>query len=371
MSVKILHTSDLHIGMRFAGYPEIQKELAEARFTTLQNLITLANTEKCDLFVVAGDLFDRPSVAKRDILKTSHILQEFEGKLVVVLPGNHDYVSGSQGDLWSHFRENSSNNILVLDEKKVYQLKPYDIDADIYAAPCNAKHSPENAIAWMKDAPKDKETAHHIGVAHGSLEGFSPDFDNRYYPMTPHELNGCGLDLWLLGHTHKHYPAVAGARDIIFYSGTPEPDGFDCDHNGQAWIIQIDDNKKLYARLLTTGQHRFLHDEANIFNADDLSMLSRKFKAQDLQKTLLKLTISGRLPKEEYSLVQDLKKQLKTQLLYLTLTDDDLAEEITIDRINREFTEGSFPHLLLTELSGRTEALQLAYAMLQGVRQRS
>jgi len=140
MSLKIFHTSDIHLGMKFAGYPEVQSELSEARFKTLENLVNLANSEKCDLFIIAGDLFDRVSVAKRDILRASQILQDFQGQLVVVLPGNHDFISGDKIDLWSHFKDSAPINVLILSEKRIYPLKHYDLDIHVYAAPCNAKH---------------------------------------------------------------------------------------------------------------------------------------------------------------------------------------------------------------------------------------
>ena len=56
MTVKILHTADLHLGMKFVrGYePEIQERLVEARFETLGSLIELANTASSDLLVIAG-----------------------------------------------------------------------------------------------------------------------------------------------------------------------------------------------------------------------------------------------------------------------------------------------------------------------------
>ena len=36
MSFKIFHTSDIHLGMKFAGYPEVQAELIDARFETMR-----------------------------------------------------------------------------------------------------------------------------------------------------------------------------------------------------------------------------------------------------------------------------------------------------------------------------------------------
>jgi DNA repair exonuclease SbcCD nuclease subunit len=38
MGIKIFHTADLHLGMRFAGYPDVQDELINARHETLENV---------------------------------------------------------------------------------------------------------------------------------------------------------------------------------------------------------------------------------------------------------------------------------------------------------------------------------------------
>ena len=39
MEIKIFHTADLHLGMRFAGYPDVQDELINARYETLENMV--------------------------------------------------------------------------------------------------------------------------------------------------------------------------------------------------------------------------------------------------------------------------------------------------------------------------------------------
>jgi len=90
--VKLFLTSDVHLGMKFAGYPGVQERLVQARFDALKRCVDIANEETCDLFVVGGDLFDRVSVAKRDIQRAASILAEFQGRLVAVLPGNHDHI---------------------------------------------------------------------------------------------------------------------------------------------------------------------------------------------------------------------------------------------------------------------------------------
>jgi len=134
--MKIFLTSDVHLGMKFAGYPDIQEQLVKARFDALRRCIEEANKHNCDAFIIAGDLFDRVSIAKKDIEKATAILGEFEGKLTAVLPGNHDYVTPGQEGLWSTFQNYSDNSVLVLDECKIYTLKHFDLDCNLYVAPC-------------------------------------------------------------------------------------------------------------------------------------------------------------------------------------------------------------------------------------------
>lgn len=366
MSLKIFLTSDVHLGMKFAGRPEVQAELAEARFSTLSRLVQRANEEKCNLFVVAGDLFEKVSVAKKDVIRAAQILGGFQGNLLTVLPGNHDYITGEQGDLWSTFEEHAGDNVKVLKFKQIESLQHYDLNVNLYAAPCNSKHSSENCIGWIENEPRDGDLL-HIGVAHGSLEGFSPDFDRRYFPMTPSQLHACGLDLWLMGHTHIQYPKVPGPRDRIFYPATPEPDGFDCGHEGKAWILEMDEEKNIKAESIATGSFFFMDEELFLNQDSELEQLLSNLLPPDHSNILLNLKLKGRLSEEEYGKLGEIREIL-SDLFYLKLEYGEVAQAITPDYIDKEYTKGSFPHTLLTALAedeDDREALQIAYELMK------
>ncbi|AKB57973.1 metallophosphoesterase family protein [Methanosarcina barkeri] len=371
MSLKMLLTSDVHLGMKFSTHPKVQGELAEARFITLSNLVQKANKEHCDLFVVAGDLFERVNVAKRDILRAAQTLREFQGNLVAVLPGNHDFMSNGQNNLWTIFEESAENNVLVLKNKQVEPLQHYDLDVNLYPAPCDAKNSCKNSTDWIKNESKDEGVQFHIGVAHGSLEGFSPDFESNYFPMTQSELEAFNLDLWLLGHTHIQYPKNPGPRDRIFYPATPEPDGFDCNHEGKAWILKLDDEKNVEPVSISTGKYRFVHRELTLLPDSNIESLITNSLPLDRESTLLKLKLKGRIMEEEYEKLEQIRSNLEDSFFDIKMDYSDVARAITPDIIDREFTEGSFPHRLLTELAYKEEdweALQVAYDMINGVK---
>ncbi len=369
MTLSVFLTSDVHLGMRFAGYPEVpQAALVEARFTCLERMVEEAGRRRCDLFVVAGDLFDRVSASRRDIQRAASALRSFAGKLVVVLPGNHDYL-GPGDSLWPAFRAACADQILLLDEPRPYPLVKYDIDACLYPGPCTSKHSRSNAIQWVGETHRDPDVSHHIGVAHGSLEGFSPDFTESYYPMKSAELLSMGLEMWLVGHTHVPYPSRPGGGERIFYPGTPEPDGFDCTHGGSAWHLQLSP-QAVAATQVPTGTLRFVEETIAVQGLADLERFLQKYTGSSAGSTLLHAELAGRVPKDVLSEVGPMGQRLAENLLYCELRIAGLAEEITLEAIDREYPQGSFPHQLLTRLAqaGDTEALSLAQELLEKAR---
>jgi DNA repair protein SbcD/Mre11 len=372
LPLKILHTGDLHLGMTFGtrGYSAaVRQQLVEARFSALEKLVATANGENCHLLIVAGDLFHRTTVSQEVILKALKSLGAFNG-CVAVLPGNHDFNDGFS-PLWKFFRDNNPDDHLVLlSETSPYPLADYGLDVVLYPAPCDAKHSRHNQLGWIRDLTVRPPGRWHVGIAHGAVKGVSPDFDSRYYPMEVEELAGLQMHHWFLGHTHGRYPNQDTARGEVFtYCGTPEPDGFDCNHGGSAWITRLNDEGHEHSESLTPGHFRFWEIHKEINSGQDLPGLAKELAALG-KDALVKLTLAGSLPQEEYQGRFQFYQTLEESLMYLEADDLGLTMRVTPENIAAEFAEGSFPQLFLDRLVGRgdSEALQLAYQLVKKVK---
>ncbi len=375
MALRILATADLHLGMPFTRYPGLQEALSAARFAALERLVALGNERECRLLLVAGDLFHRLSLPQRDIQRAARALNAFQGQAVAVLPGNHDYYAGEAGTLWKSFQAKAAGHVLLLAEPRVYELAGFDPPVRLYPGPCLAGHSAsdQHALGWLASRPAAEGLKRAgepagtlaIGVAHGSLEGLSLDAEGRYYPMRRAELESFGLDFWVLGHTHR---PPADTDPLLFLPGTPEPDGFDCAHDGSVLLLEAEPGR-VRAERLPTGAYRFRSETLELAGEEPEAALARYFRPE-YGRTLLRLALRGSLEAEGLQRVRAQRERLKQAIAWLETDEGELRERITAARVEAEFARGSFSWLLLRRLleAGESEALEQAYELIRELR---
>ena len=265
--IKIFHTADVHIGKKYDRYSEdIRKKLIASRFECLKRAVRKADEESCDFFVIAGDLFDRVNgIAVNDVKKVVGILANFGGT-VIVMPGNHDYYN-EEVKVWRDFKDvlaKTASNIVLMAEMKEYSFTANGECVYFYPALCQSKHSEENSLGWIKERTMD-ERAYHIGIAHGSVDKYSPDFNKEYYPMTEKELTNIPVDAWLLGHTHVPFPNdLREDKDtkgyVLFNPGTIEQTDFSNNTEGLCFILTVEKQEKqtvVKARKYVSGAIRY------------------------------------------------------------------------------------------------------------------
>ena len=91
MSIKILHTADLHIDSPFAFLPEEKAIFRRRRqLGILEEIVTLAEHHRVDALLICGDLFDSPNISFDVTSSVSDILSS-TAIPVFIAPGNHDY----------------------------------------------------------------------------------------------------------------------------------------------------------------------------------------------------------------------------------------------------------------------------------------
>ena len=85
--MKVLHTSDWHVGKTIRGHSRASEHTA-----VLDEIVAIATTNEVDLVVVAGDLFDTasPTAESEQIVYRALLGLRTTGAQVMVVAGNHD-----------------------------------------------------------------------------------------------------------------------------------------------------------------------------------------------------------------------------------------------------------------------------------------
>lgn len=85
--MKFFHLSDLHIGIRFKEY-----SLLEDQKYIFQKILDLADSEKPEAVVIAGDIYDKPSPPSEAVAVFDDFLSALHDRdlHVLIISGNHD-----------------------------------------------------------------------------------------------------------------------------------------------------------------------------------------------------------------------------------------------------------------------------------------
>lgn len=370
--VKLFMTGDNHFGKKYDRYPEIKELLIQTRFDCLKDMVHQAENEHCDFFVITGDLFDNiSSIRRTDVNSVVDILKRFDGR-VLVLPGNHDYYTGEE-KIWKDFKDalQSVDNIYLLTEMRPLYYDVGDERVTVYPAPCQSKHARTNNLGWIK-AEIMNEKDYNIGIAHGAIEGLTPDINGDYFHMTEKELNAIPVDAWLIGHTHIPYPALSEVKDEsgykIFNAGTHAQTDLHNNTQGYGFILTMDKKngkKTVLARSWKSGKICFFDLNCAVKPEQSLKNALLNTMKDIPENSVIRVRISGAIPSNEYENRAAAYREILSRFLTYELDDSELSEIITPEKIKAEFAEIGFAAKLLEELLPIPKEAQMAYDLLK------
>jgi DNA repair exonuclease SbcCD nuclease subunit len=109
-NMKILHCADIHLGRRPLGaVGEYSKKRYEDYFNAFNWAVDTAINNKVDIFLIAGDFFDKKELLPEVLEKAEKSLGKLKSRNipVILIEGNHDNVTrGNETDSWLIYLEN-------------------------------------------------------------------------------------------------------------------------------------------------------------------------------------------------------------------------------------------------------------------------
>lgn len=272
----ILHTSDWHLGRRLYG--RMRYDEFEAFLSWLQDAIS---TQKVDVLIVAGDIFDTMTPSNR----AQALYYEFLGKVsksccqhIVIVAGNHDSPTflDAPSNVLKFLNvhvigtacEDLNDEVLVLDDADgaphcIIAAVPYLRDRDVRSS--SAGESADNkdanvikgirahydkvaSIAKTKQAKLVEVHQRHIPIiatGHLFAAGGTTTEDDGVRELYVGSLGKISADMFdesfdYVALGHLHVPQRVGGRESIRYSGSPIAMGFgEAKQQKQVLLVQF------------------------------------------------------------------------------------------------------------------------------------
>lgn len=347
--IRFLHTADWQIGMKARHVASVGDKVRAARLQTVRRLLNAAVEEQADFVVVAGDTFEDNQVDNRMVHKLMSIMEQCPLP-IYILPGNHDPLTPDSIYLRPTLAGNLPSNVHIFTTPDPVEVLPGVI---LLPAPNFTKKSTSDPTAIWPDISSDTI---NIGVAHGSLM-----IEGRYqaddFPIALDAAERQKLDYLALGHWHSLFSV--GQR--TYYSGTPEPTGFDEPGSGCALLISIDgpgEEPKIEA--LETGTLKWVRWEYDLGAGIDELRRWVKQRVEEFGKpetVLLRLVLAGHLPSDGSAQLRELSEWLAARLLYVDIdTSRVLTQPVTANLLNMARSQ-PFVQALLSDLKVTAEVL--------------
>lgn len=246
--MKILHTSDWHLGHALYNYDRTEEQQA-----MLRQMVDIVREQKPDVFLLCGDVYHtaQPSAAVQTMFTEAliEIRDANPGMTIVVTAGNHD--SGSKHEIfrtpWRALQVHTIGNL----NKDAMDEHIIEVPGKgfIVAVPfCSERNIPEGFFASLLNTVEQRNTDNLpvVMTAHTTVKGcdYTGHENATEYVVggidsLDIEQLGNGYDYLALGHIH-HAQFVHTGKHNVRYSGTPIAISFDENYPHSVSIVEIE-----------------------------------------------------------------------------------------------------------------------------------
>jgi exonuclease SbcD len=231
--MRFLHTSDWHIGRAFHNV-----SLLDDQVFILKQIIEIAQSQKVDAILVAGDIYDRSVPPASAVELLDGIVDEIVNQLnipLIIIPGNHDSAQRlgfasrqlQQSGLYILGELQSIAEPVILNDKEgeiAFWGFPYADPATVRSVFTQEISTHDDAIKHLCATVRDNfhEGQRNVAISHCFIDGSSESESER-----PLSIGGAdrvnwqhfdGFDYVALGHLHGRQ---FKGRESIRYSGSP------------------------------------------------------------------------------------------------------------------------------------------------------
>lgn len=294
MSLKILHTADLHLGNEYKFVGEKSAQLIDESFKSFEKLINYCvnPNNEIDILLIAGDLFDTHKPETRIVERVKEQLQRVvkKGIKLFLLPGNHD----SYGYKNSIYKTEEFPGIVIknTDFDYVTDLELKGGRVFIYGGVFEPGKGTKRMLSEFRIWD---ENGIHIGLLHGTLEMKNIEVPSRDLPFSYEEFANTGLNYLALGHFHSFFTIEIDAKHKAAYSGSLLPCKINEYGDKYALLVEIPISGKIKIEKLQFSHIVADYKEIDLTkeNVSSFNELIEKIKTFSAKNKILTLALKG------------------------------------------------------------------------------
>jgi DNA repair exonuclease SbcCD nuclease subunit len=321
MSIRILHTADLHLGSEYKSFHEKSNDLQQESFQAFEKLITytIDPNHEIDILLIAGDLFENHRPDRVLVTKVKELLLKVTEKNIklYLLPGNHDsyiYKNSIYRTVEFPGKLISNHNFQLIDDPIIKKTQFY-----IYSGLFELNNPDKKILNNFKIVD---QKGVHLGLLHGTLDMKDEMVPDYGLPFTFEQFKDSGLNYLALGHFHKFKIQEVDKNHKLAYSGSLVPRTIDEYDEKSALLVDIEPDKFITTENVSFSNIRIEKRIIDVIkeNINDVEDLLEHIKKGKDENLIIDLYLEGifEIPVNEV----ELKQILNDYYYYIRITNN-------------------------------------------------
>jgi DNA repair exonuclease SbcCD nuclease subunit len=362
--MKIIQTSNIHLGRSFAGTGLPGEKMRAAIKSAFSRIIDLAVEQSADLVILAGDTFDNIDISQNML---EFFITEINrlGKIpAVMLPGSFD--NYDKGSFWASWLvTDPTENLHILAGRKGNIARIAEKSLKVYGYPPSKQ---DNQEGWPRDIDADKEFKYHVAVIYGK-EGVGTES-----ALGHGSLITSPFDYMALGG-HNEYKSLVGSGVKAAFSGSPVALAASWRNSGNTLIVDVEKDSVNVTPFALNGVV-WKEMEIAMSTVANLDDLKGRIAGLAGENVVLKVTLTGLALLETEINIDCLLKDLEGLFLKLEFVDTTnvLPDNVSEIKVQEKTLTGQYLKVMVEKLNnssgqekaGLEESLKVGYSLLSG-----
>jgi DNA repair exonuclease SbcCD nuclease subunit len=351
--LRLLHTSDVHLGKAFEQFGLFGQKLRGQIKDTLARAFQLAAEQRVDAVLLSGDVFDSERISPLDIKFFMDIVSSIQPTPVFFLPGTWTHDSIHQKAIFRsrHFQINKPENLQIFTKESVETTK--------LASGRLAIHG--RAILPDSDNPLDGLTPDaradfnilllHTGIALPQIPGES----HRSLLKREH-VERCGFTYLAMGDRHTFTRCFDDGKTFVQYPGSPETLQFkDGEDSGFVAIVTLGESG-VSVEKIRTGHYKWTDLDLPWEKVGSVEALKKKVETLADPTRMLRVKLAGTISNDESVDAVRLAEELAPGFAYLEIDTHALQYETPLQALEQDYREKTVEHAFVSLVRAELEA---------------